>query len=116
MRYSLGALLTAICAFLASPDVDDPLVIEIAELYVRDCDRYEVVAWNYTCKYARESQPPEFDDLDLDNTPGDQQAVAPLPCEPMNTDELSFLFARPSDSEIGAMLSHTTKSTFGTVK
>ncbi|KAL8381677.1 hypothetical protein RB595_005793 [Gaeumannomyces hyphopodioides] len=49
-RYSLGALLTALCALLASPNIDDPLVPEIAETYVRDYKQYEQTARMYTAR------------------------------------------------------------------
>ncbi|KAK0730974.1 prion-inhibition and propagation-domain-containing protein [Lasiosphaeris hirsuta] len=39
-HFSLGALLTALCNLLANPDIDDPLVPEIAEVYVTNYERY----------------------------------------------------------------------------
>lgn len=56
-RYSLGALLTALCALLASPNVEDPLVPEIAELYITDHQRFREVAREYTQMYARGERP-----------------------------------------------------------
>jgi ubiquitin-protein ligase len=40
VRWSLGAILTALCGLLASPDVDDPLVPEIAQTYLEDFEKY----------------------------------------------------------------------------
>ncbi|TLD30921.1 hypothetical protein PspLS_02239, partial [Pyricularia sp. CBS 133598] len=100
VRYSLGALLTATCALLASPNVDDSLVLEIAELY--------------TLKYAQETLPPEFEDVDLDDPHGDQKAVTLLPREPMDIDELSP--HRFGLSDTLSIYSRTSKPTFRTVK
>ncbi|KAK3369520.1 prion-inhibition and propagation-domain-containing protein, partial [Lasiosphaeria ovina] len=56
-RYSLGALLTALCALLASPNIQDPLVPEIAETYVRNFQDYHKTARLYTQLYARGERP-----------------------------------------------------------
>ncbi|KAK8004811.1 ubiquitin-conjugating enzyme E2-16 kDa [Apiospora arundinis] len=47
-HYSLGALLVALCGLLASPNIEDPLVPEIAERYVTDYDGYYEAAQLYT--------------------------------------------------------------------
>ncbi|KAK3362346.1 prion-inhibition and propagation-domain-containing protein [Lasiosphaeria hispida] len=56
-HFSLGALLTALCNLLANPDVDDPLVPEIAEIYVTDYERYCEAARLYTERYAHSPRP-----------------------------------------------------------
>ena len=61
-RWSLGALLTALCGLLASPDVDDPLVPEIAQKYLEDYDEYCENARFYTQRYATGPRP-EYQDL-----------------------------------------------------
>lgn len=56
--FSLGALLTALCGLLATPDVQDPLVAEIAETYLRDYEEYCAIARLYTRRYAgRDAKP-----------------------------------------------------------
>ena len=49
----LGSILTAICGLLASPNVEDPLVPEIAETYVREYERYCEIARAYTRKHTQ---------------------------------------------------------------
>ncbi|KAE9369679.1 hypothetical protein N431DRAFT_443310 [Stipitochalara longipes BDJ] len=61
-RWSLGALLTALCGLLASPDVDDPLVPEIAQKYLEDYDEYCQNARLYTQRFATGPRP-EYQDL-----------------------------------------------------
>ncbi len=56
-RFSLGALLTALCGLIASPNIYDPLVIEIAERYIQDYDGYCETAASYTAKYATGGRP-----------------------------------------------------------
>ncbi|KAI9147464.1 Ubiquitin-conjugating enzyme [Paramyrothecium foliicola] len=56
-HYSLGALLVAICALLASPNIDDPLVPEIAEKYCTDYQGYCDAARLYTQRYACSKRP-----------------------------------------------------------
>lgn len=58
-QWTLGALLTAICGLLARPDVDDPLVPEIAQLYLEDYDAYCENARIYTTRYATSGRPDE---------------------------------------------------------
>ena len=55
--WSLGALLTALCGLLATPDVDDPLVPEIAQKYIEDYDDYCRSAKIYTERYALPLRP-----------------------------------------------------------
>ncbi|KAK0647012.1 prion-inhibition and propagation-domain-containing protein, partial [Cercophora newfieldiana] len=51
-HYSLGALLVAICGLLSSPNIDDPLVPEIAEKHIMNYAEYFETAKLYTEKYA----------------------------------------------------------------
>lgn len=72
-RWSLGDLLTAICGLLASPDVDDPLVPEIARIYLEDYESYCEYARRYTNLYATSSRPEDgelnfSEELPLDGT------------------------------------------------
>jgi ubiquitin-protein ligase len=60
-RWSLGALLTALCGLLASPDVEDPLVPEIAQKYLEDYDGYCENARLYTKRFAMGPRPEERD-------------------------------------------------------
>ncbi|KAK0738725.1 ubiquitin-conjugating enzyme/RWD-like protein, partial [Schizothecium vesticola] len=48
----LASILTAVCGLLASPNVEDPLVPEIAETYVKDHERYCEIARTYTLNHA----------------------------------------------------------------
>jgi ubiquitin-protein ligase len=61
-QWSLGALLTALCGLLATPDVDDPLVPEIAQKYLEDYDGYCENARLYTKRFATGPRP-EHEDL-----------------------------------------------------
>lgn len=61
IQWSLGALLTALCGLLATPDVDDPLVPEIAQKYLEDYDGFCQDARYYTQRYATGSRPPQED-------------------------------------------------------
>lgn len=65
--WSIGALLTALCGLLSSPDVDDPLVPEIAQTYLIDYYKYCYNARIYTEKYATNKRPDEPDLVFLDN-------------------------------------------------
>lgn len=56
-QWSLGSLLTALCGLLASPVVDDPLVPEIAQMYLKDYDGYCRHARLYTQRYAMGQRP-----------------------------------------------------------
>jgi len=55
--------LTAICGLLASPDVDDPLVPEIAQTYLQDYQEYCKNAMKYTSLYASRHERPKASDL-----------------------------------------------------
>lgn len=57
IQWSLGALLTALCGLLASPNIDDPLVPEIAQLYIEDYDKYSANARLYTQRFATTQRP-----------------------------------------------------------
>lgn len=59
LDWSIGALLTALCDLLSSPDVDDPLVPEIAHTYHKNFDEYCSNARLYTKKYASGERPDE---------------------------------------------------------
>ncbi|KAJ8063727.1 hypothetical protein OCU04_007590 [Sclerotinia nivalis] len=59
LDWSIGALLTALCGLLSSPDVDDPLVPEIAHTYLKNYDEYCSNARLYTKKYASSKRPDE---------------------------------------------------------
>lgn len=56
-QWTLGALLTAICGLLDTPDVDDPLVPEIAQKYLEDYDGYLENARLYTKRFAWVGRP-----------------------------------------------------------
>ncbi|KAK8024571.1 ubiquitin-conjugating enzyme E2-16 kDa [Apiospora rasikravindrae] len=58
-HYSLVALLVALCELLASPNVEDPLVPEIAETFVTDYKGYWAAARLYTNLYAKWPRPAE---------------------------------------------------------
>ncbi|KAK9412899.1 putative Prion-inhibition and propagation-domain-containing protein [Seiridium unicorne] len=58
-HYNLGALLVAACGLLASPNVEDPLVPEIAEKYITDYEGYCAAARMYTKRYASPHRPAE---------------------------------------------------------
>ncbi|KAF5876594.1 putative heterokaryon incompatibility protein [Botrytis fragariae] len=59
LNWSLGALLTALCGLLSSPDVDNPLVPEIAQTNLEDYDEYCCNARLYTKMYAIDERPDE---------------------------------------------------------
>lgn len=56
-HYSLGSLLVALCGLLASPNIDDPLVPEIAEKYLTDYEAYCEAAKLYTERFAHSGRP-----------------------------------------------------------
>lgn len=62
----LASILTAICGLLASPNVEDPLVPEIAETYVKDHERYCEIARVYTLNHAMDLELDEGDILSMD--------------------------------------------------
>lgn len=49
---TISKVLLSICALLTDPNPDDPLVGEIADLYVNDREAYEARAREYTERYA----------------------------------------------------------------
>lgn len=67
-HYSLGALLVALCGLLANPNIEDPLVPEIAEKFVTDYDEYCSAARLYTQRYAGATRPIEKE-LDFSHEP-----------------------------------------------
>jgi ubiquitin-protein ligase len=68
-EWTLGALLTALCGLLATPDVDDPLVPEIAQKYLEDFDGYCKNAKLYTQRFATGERPDESQLLFLEDLP-----------------------------------------------
>ena len=68
-EWTLGALLTALCGLLATPDVDDPLVPEIAQKYLEDFDGYCKNARLYTQRFATGERPDESQLLFLEDLP-----------------------------------------------
>ncbi|PVH76054.1 hypothetical protein DL98DRAFT_574700 [Cadophora sp. DSE1049] len=68
IKWSLGALLTALCGLLASPDVEDPLVPEIAMKYLEDYDDYCRSARLFTEKWATGQRPDEANLLFLEDS------------------------------------------------
>lgn len=50
-------MLTALCGLLACPNVEDPLVHEIAATYITDYENYCKTARSYTAKYATARKP-----------------------------------------------------------
>jgi ubiquitin-conjugating enzyme E2 D/E len=50
----LESILLSICALLDKPNVDDPLVPEIAATYIQDKLRFDDIARQYTIKFAHE--------------------------------------------------------------
>lgn len=76
-QFNLGALLVAVCGLLADPNVDDPLVPEIAEKYITDYDGYHASAALYTSKYAHAERPNEDDLVFTDALEGGEETVNP---------------------------------------
>ncbi|EXJ66436.1 uncharacterized protein A1O5_10588 [Cladophialophora psammophila CBS 110553] len=70
-QWTLGALLVAMCALLASPNIDDPLVPEIAQKYIEDYDGYCANARLYTERFATDNRPDEKDLLFLEDMSDD---------------------------------------------
>jgi ubiquitin-protein ligase len=58
-QWTLSSLLVALCGLLASPNLSDPLVQEIALLYVENYDEYCRCAKLYTTRYATGQRPTE---------------------------------------------------------
>lgn len=104
-QWTLGSLLTALCGLLASPDVDDPLVPEIAQLYLQDYDGYCENARLYTKQYATGERPDEAslsfleEEADLFESGGtmklDEASLGPFePTLPNDNDNKSLGFVR----------------------
>lgn len=49
---TISKVLLSICSLLCDPNPDDPLVPQIADMYIRDKDEYERNAQAYTLQYA----------------------------------------------------------------
>jgi ubiquitin-conjugating enzyme E2 D/E len=50
--YTIGKLLLSICSLLSEPNTNDPLVPEIAELYLKNKDVHDAYVREYVLKYA----------------------------------------------------------------
>lgn len=61
--WSLSALLIAICGLLASPNITDPLVPEIAQKYIEDPEGYNLAAKIWTERYAIITEKPKECDI-----------------------------------------------------
>lgn len=81
--WSLLALRIAICGLLASPNINDPLIPEIAQKYVEDPESYFEVAKMWTKKYADASKKP--DESTLQFSDGPSESVTALPYSKMTT-------------------------------
>lgn len=94
IHWSLGALLTALCGLLASPDVEDPLVPEIAHKYLTDYDGYCEAAKLYTQRYATGERPNENDLVFLDDEMSSEKdsgtIASPLPTREHDVDIASI--------------------------
>ncbi|TVY73484.1 Ubiquitin-conjugating enzyme E2 [Lachnellula suecica] len=69
VKWSLGALLTALCGLLGSPNVDDPLVPEIAQKFLQDYDGFCNDARSYTKRFANGDRPADKDLVFLEEPP-----------------------------------------------
>ena len=49
---TISKVLLSICSLLSDPNPDDPLVKEIAKLYIENREKYNRMARNYTLTYA----------------------------------------------------------------
>ncbi|KAK4449873.1 prion-inhibition and propagation-domain-containing protein [Podospora aff. communis PSN243] len=92
-HYSLGALLVAVCGLLSSPNIDDPLVPEIAEKHITNYAEYYDTAKLYTKRYATGERPSE-DTLRFAGTtePKELLSVPRISAEP------SIMTERPGSS------------------
>jgi ubiquitin-conjugating enzyme E2 D len=61
MPYRISSVVVSLSSLLSDPGVDDPIVPEIAEQYIRDRAEYERIAKDYTRKYATGELPPTPD-------------------------------------------------------
>ncbi|VUZ43368.1 unnamed protein product, partial [Hymenolepis diminuta] len=50
--FSISSVLLSISSVLDDPNLDDPLVAEIAHMYIRNKQKYLKIAGNWTQKYA----------------------------------------------------------------
>lgn len=111
ITWSLGALLTALCGLLAAPDVDDPLVPEIARTYLKDHEAYWKAAKLYTDRYAAQQRPEEDNLIFLDKTVASGAPVGHLTpplSEPADTISIQS-FPDCGDSERHPWLEHRQK-------
>lgn len=51
---TISKILLSVCSLLADPNPNDPLVPEIARIYHENKEKYEIIAREYTIKYAIE--------------------------------------------------------------
>ena len=49
---TISKVLLSICSLLTDPNPDDPLMIDIAELYKSDIEEYKIKARAHTLRYA----------------------------------------------------------------
>ena len=49
---TVSKILLSISSLLTDPNPDDPLEIDIADLYKQDKEKYNTIARNYTLQYA----------------------------------------------------------------
>ncbi|KAH8816506.1 hypothetical protein F5884DRAFT_896275 [Xylogone sp. PMI_703] len=75
-EWTLGSLLVALCGLLATPDVDDPLVPEIAQKYLEDFEGYCENARLYTQRFATGERPDESQLLFLEDIPANSPVIA----------------------------------------
>jgi ubiquitin-protein ligase len=94
VTWSLGALLIALCGLLAAPDVEDPLVPEIAQTYLKDHDAYWQAAKLYTERYALKQRPDQntlvFLDKDLEFGESNTSVYTPPPAKAKPVDTISI--------------------------
>ena len=50
---TVSKILLSICSLLTDPNPDDPLVPDIAKLYINDIEKYKATARAWTIKYAQ---------------------------------------------------------------
>lgn len=93
-QWTLLALLIAICALLASPNADDPLIPEIAQKYVEDPQGYHEAAKMWTKRYASPLEKPDVaslllaeESLETDNERTTSEATQLPEVEQDNRDE-----------------------------
>ena len=92
--WSLLSLLIAICGLLASPNVNDPLVPDIAQKLVQDPDHFYEIAKKWTAEHAKASDKPDEASLQFPDEPSDlleTVSTEPMSLEPENDLEYSSL-------------------------